>query len=146
MTDGRSPVEILLVEDNPGDVRLIGEAWKECSVRTHLSVVRNGEEAMSFLRREGGFASAPRPDLVLIDLNLPRKDGRELLTEIRQDPDLRRLPVIVLTTSKAEVDVLRCYDLQANCYIIKPVGLDRLCEVLKSIQNFWFNVATLPPS
>jgi two-component system, chemotaxis family, response regulator Rcp1 len=139
-----APIEILLVEDNPGDVRLTVEALKEGKVRNHMSVVTDGEKAMSFLRREDGYADSPRPDLILLDLNLPRKDGREVLAEIKEDPDLRRIPVVVLTTSKAEEDIVRSYNLHANCYITKPVDLDQFISVVRSIEDFWFSVVRLP--
>ena len=138
------PIEILLVEDNPGDVRLTAEALKEGKIRNHMSVVADGEEAMAFLRREGAHASAPRPDLVLLDLNLPRKDGREVLAEIKEDDALKRIPVVVLTTSKAEEDILRTYNLHANCYITKPVDLDQFITVVRTIEDFWFSVVSLP--
>jgi CheY-like chemotaxis protein len=139
-------IEILLVEDNPGDVRLMEEAFKEGSVTSHLNVVGNGEEALAFLRKQEGFISAPRPDLVILDLNLPRKDGREVLAEIKSDPDLKRIPVVVLTTSDAEQDVTRSYNLHANCYITKPVGLERFFTVIHRIEAFWLSVAHLPPT
>jgi CheY-like chemotaxis protein len=139
------PVEILLVEDNPGDVRLAVEALKEGKVRNNLSVVEDGSEAMSFLRREGKYALAPRPDLILLDLNLPKKDGREVLAEIKADDSLRRIPVVVLTTSKAEQDILRTYDLHANCYITKPVDLEQFIAVVKSVEDFWLTIVKLPP-
>lgn len=139
------PIEILLVEDNPGDVRLTIEALKEGKVRNNLSVARDGVEALAFLRREGSFANATRPDLVLLDLNLPKKDGREVLAEIKNDPALRRIPVVVLTTSKAEEDILRTYDLHANCYITKPVDLEQFISVVRSIDDFWLAVVRLPP-
>jgi chemotaxis family two-component system response regulator Rcp1 len=138
------PIEILLVEDNPGDVRLTIEALKEGKVRNNLSVTKDGVEALAFLRREGVFASAARPDLILLDLNLPRKDGREVLAEIKDDAVLRRIPVVVLTTSKAEEDILRTYDLHANCYITKPVDLDQFIQVVRSIDDFWLSVVRLP--
>ena len=138
------PIEILLVEDNPGDVRLTVEALKEGKIRNHMSVVGDGEAAIAFLRREGAHADAPRPDLVLLDLNLPRKDGREVLEDIKEDEDLRRIPVVVLTTSKAEEDIVRMYDLHANCYITKPVNLDQFINVIKTIESFWFSVVSLP--
>jgi len=138
-------MEILLVEDNPGDARLAAEAFKEGRVRTRLHVVQDGIEAMSFLRRQGPYEVAPRPDLVLLDLNLPRKDGREVLAEIKQDSGLRRIPVIVLTTSQAESDVTRSYDLHANCYIVKPVDFDRFIDVVKGIEDFWCSLVKLPP-
>ncbi|NVJ00796.1 response regulator [Myxococcus sp. AM009] len=140
-----SPIEILLVEDNPGDVRLTIEAFKEGKVSNRLSVARDGVEALSFLRRQGAYADAARPDLILLDLNLPRKDGREVLAEIKVDPALRRIPVVVLTTSKAEEDILRTYDLHANCYIAKPVDLEQFISVVRSIDDFWLSVVRLPP-
>ncbi len=139
------PVEVLLVEDNPGDVRLTREALKEGSIRSHLHVARDGVEALAFLRRQGEHAGAPRPDLVLLDLNLPRKDGREVLTEIKEDAALRQIPVVVLTSSQADEDIRRAYDLHANCYIAKPVDLDRFIHVVRSIEEFWFTVVKLPP-
>jgi two-component system, chemotaxis family, response regulator Rcp1 len=139
------PIEILLVEDNPGDVRLTVEALKEGKVHNNLAVAKDGVEALAYLRREGSHASANRPDLILLDLNLPRKDGREVLAEIKEDPVLRRIPVVVLTTSKAEEDILRTYDLHANCYITKPVDLDQFISVVRSIDDFWLSVVRLPP-
>ena len=139
------PIEILLVEDNPGDVRLTIEALKEAKVSNNLHVAVDGVEAMAFLRREGKYAEAPHPDLVLLDLNLPKKDGREVLAEIKSDPALRRIPVVVMTTSKAEEDILRSYDLHANCYITKPVDLDQFITVVKSIEDFWLTIVKLPP-
>jgi CheY-like chemotaxis protein len=138
------PIEILLVEDNPGDVRLTIEALKEGKVSNRLSVARDGVEALAFLRREGPHANAPRPDLILLDLNLPRRDGREVLAEVKADARLRRIPVVVLTTSKAEEDILRTYDLHANCYITKPVDLDQFISVVRSIDDFWLSVVRLP--
>ena len=142
-TRGR-PIEILLVEDNPGDVRLTIEALKEGKVRNRLSVARDGVEALAFLRRQGPHAGSTRPDLILLDLNLPRKDGREVLAEIKEDVSLRRIPVVVLTTSKAEEDILRTYDLHANCYITKPVDLEQFISVVRSIDDFWLSVVRLP--
>lgn len=139
------PIEILLVEDNPGDVRLTVEALKEGRVRNSLAVAKDGVEALAYLRRQGSHASANRPDLILLDLNLPRKDGREVLAEIKEDPVLRRIPVVVLTTSRAEEDILRTYDLHANCYITKPVDLDQFISVIRSIDDFWLTVVRLPP-
>jgi chemotaxis family two-component system response regulator Rcp1 len=139
------PVEVLLVEDNPGDVRLTREALKEGTVRNNLHVARDGVEALAFLRRQGEHAGVPRPDLILLDLNLPRKDGREVLTEIKEDASLRQIPVVVLTSSQAEEDIRRAYDLHANCYITKPVDLDRFINVVRSIEDFWFTVVKLPP-
>ena len=141
--DGRA-VEVLLIEDNPGDVRLTREALKEAKVHNNLSVVNDGLDAMSFLRREGRFAQAPRPDLVLLDLNMPRKDGREVLAEVKADPDLRRIPVVVLTTSKAEEDILRSYDLHANSYVTKPVDFEQFMKVVRSIEEFWLSVVKFP--
>ncbi|MBA3818667.1 MAG: response regulator [Deltaproteobacteria bacterium] len=138
------PIEILLVEDNPGDVRLTEEALREGKVRNNLHVARDGVEAIAFLRREGKFANATRPELVLLDLNLPRKDGREVLSEIKNDPDLQTIPVVVLTTSSAEVDILKSYKLHANCYITKPVDLEQFIKVVKSIDDFWLSVVRLP--
>jgi len=138
------PVEILLVEDNPGDVRLTEEALHEAKVRNNLSVVGDGVEAMAFLRREGVHGDAPRPDIILLDLNLPKMDGREVLARVKADPDLKRIPVVILTTSKAEEDVLRTYELHANCFISKPVGFEQFMRVVHSIENFWLSIVTLP--
>ena len=138
------PIEILLVEDNPGDVRLTVEGLKESKVRNNLNIARDGVEAMQFVRREGQYVGAVRPDLILLDLNLPRMDGREVLAEIKSDPKLKTIPVVVLTTSGAEQDVLRSYELQANCYITKPVDLEQFIAVVKSIEDFWFTIVTLP--
>jgi len=138
------PIEILLVEDNPGGVRLTAEAFKENKLRNELHVVGDGVEAMAFLRREGKYASAPRPDLILLDLKLPKKDGREVLAEIKEDKNLRRIPVVILTSSKAEEDIIRTYDLHANCYVTKPVGLEEFIAVVKSIENFWLSIVKLP--
>lgn len=146
MTDGVSGrvLEILLVEDNPGDVRLTMEALHDAKVINTIHVVEDGVEALTYLRREGKYADAPRPDVVLLDLNLPKKDGRQVLEEIKCDDELRRIPVVVLTTSSAERDVLMSYDLQANCFITKPVDLDQFLGVVKSIEHFWLSVVTLP--
>ena len=138
------PVEILLVEDNPGDVGLTRETLKDSKLLNHMSVAENGVEAMAFLRREGKYAHATRPDLILLDLNLPKKDGREVLAEIKTDEQLRRIPVVVLTTSSTEQDILRTYDLHANCYITKPVDLDQFIAVVKAIEEFWFTIVKLP--
>jgi two-component system, chemotaxis family, response regulator Rcp1 len=138
-------IEILLVEDNAGDVRLTLEALKEARVHNHMSVARDGVEALAFLRREGQYAASPRPDLILLDLNLPRKDGREVLAEIKADPRLRSIPVVILTTSKAEEDILKTYDLHANCYITKPVDLGCFLDVVKAIEGFWLTIVRLPP-
>lgn len=140
------PVEILLVEDNPGDKRLTEEALNEGKIRNNLSWVADGEEAMRFLHREGKYTHSPRPDLILLDLNLPKKDGREVLTDIKTDPSLRRIPTVVLTTSRAEQDVLRAYDEHANCFINKPVDLDQFLDVVKSIEDFWLTVVRRPPT
>ncbi|CAA7620012.1 Response regulator rcp1 [Candidatus Terasakiella magnetica] len=137
--------EILLVEDNPGDARLAQEALKEGRMTSRLKVVVDGVEAMAYLRREGPYAGSPRPHLILLDLNLPRKDGRQVLAELKVDEDLRRIPVVVLTTSQAEQDIMRSYDLHANCYITKPVDLDRFISVVRSIEEYWCSVVTLPP-
>jgi CheY-like chemotaxis protein len=137
------PVEILLVEDNPGDVRLTLEAFKEGKIHNHLSVVSDGVEALAFLRREGPYADAPRPDLILLDLNLPKKDGRDVLAEINEEEDLKQIPVVVLTTSNAELDVLRTYDLHASCYITKPVDFSQFVTVVKLIEDFCFTVMKL---
>jgi len=139
------PINILLVEDNPGDVRLTIEALKENKMRNNLHVVEDGMEAMAFLRREGRYAGAPRPDLVLLDLNLPKKDGCQVLAEIKADEDLRRIPVVILTTSQAEEDVVRSYTLHANCYVTKPVDLDQFIKVVRSIEEFWLTIVKLPP-
>lgn len=138
------PVEILLVEDNPGDVRLTREALEEGKVLNNLNVARDGVEAMAFLRHQGRYAEARRPQLILLDLNLPRKDGREVLAEIKGDGSLKRIPVVVLTTSGAEQDVFDSYDLQANCYITKPIELDLFLETVRSMGDFWMNVVKLP--
>ena len=143
MRDGK-PLEILLVEDNPADVRLTKEAFREGKILNNLVVAKDGVEAMDVLRGGGKFAGTPRPDLILLDLNLPRKDGREVLAEIKSDPALMRIPVVVLTTSRAESDVLKTYNLHANCYVVKPVDLDQFISVVKSIDNFWLTAVTLP--
>lgn len=137
-------VEILLVEDNPGDVRLTVEAFKEEKLRNNVSVVEDGVKALAFLRRESKYASAPRPDLILLDLNLPEKDGREVLAEIKADEYLKHIPVVVLTTSEAEEDIIKTYNLHANCYITKPVDLEQFIKVVKSIEDFWFTIVKLP--
>ena len=143
-TDIGRPAEVLLVEDSPGDVRLTREALKEGKVRNNLSVVSDGVEAMEFLRREGQYADAPRPDIVLLDLNMPRKDGREVLAEMKSDEALKRIPVVILTTSEAEQDILRTYDLHANCYLTKPVDLEQFISIVKSVEDFWLTIVQLP--
>ena len=140
------PVEILLVEDNPGDVRLAQEALREGEVHNNLHVASDGEEALRFLRRERGYEQAVRPDLILLDLNLPKLDGREVLSEIKADPSLRRIPVVVLTTSDADSDIARSYDLHANCYITKPVDIEQFIVLVQSIEAFWFTIVKLPPA
>ena len=139
------PVEILLVEDNPGDVRLTREALKEGKIRNNLNVASDGVEALRYLRREGPYAGAARPDLILLDLNLPKMDGREVLQAVKADASLRNIPVVVLTSSAAEQDIVRAYDLHANCYVSKPVDLDQFIHVVKSIEDFWFSIVKLPP-
>ena len=143
---GGKALEILLVEDNPADVRLTQEAFRDGKIHNTLAVVKDGVEAMEFLRRQGRFKDVPRPDIILLDLNLPRKDGREVLEEIKSDEILKRIPVVVLTTSKAEEDVVRTYNLHANCYVTKPVDLEKFIVVVKSIDVFWLTVVTLPPN
>ncbi|MEO0107646.1 MAG: response regulator [candidate division WOR-3 bacterium] len=139
------PIEILLVEDNPGDMRLTVEAFKDGKVRNNLNWVQDGEEAIAYLRREGRFADATRPDLILLDLNLPKKDGRQVLAEIKSDPKLAPIPVVVLTTSKAEEDIIRSYALHANCYITKPVDFEQFINVIRQLEDFWLSVVRLPP-
>jgi chemotaxis family two-component system response regulator Rcp1 len=139
------PIQILMIEDNEGDVLLTMRAFKTAKVSNNLNVVRDGVEAMDFLHRRGDFASAPRPDLVLLDLNLPRRDGRQVLADMKADPLLRSIPVVILTSSKAEDDVARMYDLHANCYIVKPVDFHRLIEIVQAIEGFWLSIVRLPP-
>lgn len=148
MTNGNfmAPIEVLLVEDSPADVRLTKEALKEEKMHINLHVVGDGVEAMQFLHREGKFEKAIPPDLILLDLNLPRKDGREVLKEIKSDADLKRIPVVVLTISKAEEDILKTYNLHANCYITKPIDLNQFSHVVKSIKEFWLTIVKLPPN
>lgn len=148
MTDqnGNKIIDILLVEDNPGDARLALEALKDSKVKNKMYHVENGVEAMAFLRKQGKHADKPRPDLVLLDLNMPKKDGREVLTEIKADDDLKRIPVVILTVSKAEEDVLKAYDLHANCFITKPIDLSQFLKVVKSIEDFWLTIVKLPPN
>ncbi len=139
------PVNILLVEDNPGDADLAREALESSKVNNELHVVEDGVKAMSFLRGEGVYSDTPHPDLILLDLNLPKKDGRQVLEEIKQDDNLKRIPVVILTTSKAEEDVLRSYNLHANCYITKPIDLNQFLHVVRSIEDFWLSIVLLPP-
>ena len=139
-----APIEILLVEDSPGDVRLTREAFRDAKVHINLHVASDGAEAMAFLAREGKHSNVPRPDLILLDLNLPKKDGREVLEEVKESSSLKSIPVVILTTSASEEDILRSYRLHANCYITKPVNLDGFLKVVKSIDNFWLSVVQLP--
>lgn len=139
-----NPVEILLVEDNPGDIRLIQEAFKEGGISSRLNIARDGEQALAFLRQEGVFAKSPRPAFILLDLNLPRKDGREVLYEIKRDKALRQIPVVILSTSTAAEDVRRAYDLHANCYVPKPLDVEKLVQLGKSLEEFWLSTAILP--
>ncbi|NBE80929.1 response regulator [Micromonospora rubida] len=143
--DGRSPIEVLLVEDDPGDVLMTQEAFEEHKLRNRLTVVSDGDEALAYLRREGQFADAVAPDLILLDLNLPRRDGREVLEEIKQDEQLCRIPVVVLTTSQADEDILRSYQLHANAYVTKPVDFEQFISVVRQIDEFFVSVVKLPP-
>jgi chemotaxis family two-component system response regulator Rcp1 len=138
-------IEILLIEDSPADILLTREAFEESRILNSLHVAEDGVQAMDFLYKRGAYASAPRPDLILLDLNLPRKNGREVLAEIKADSDLKKIPIVILTTSSAEEDVLKAYDLNANCYVVKPVGFDNFMEAIQSIRHFWFSIVTLPP-
>jgi CheY-like chemotaxis protein len=142
---GGRPIEILLVEDNAGDVRLAREGLRECKLLNNLHVADDGVKALAFLRRQGEHAKAPRPDLIMLDLNLPRKDGREVLKEIKEDDDLKRIPVVILTTSKAEEDIVKSYSLHANCYVTKPLAIEQFITVVKAIESFWFTIVKLPP-
>ncbi|MEU0793694.1 response regulator [Amycolatopsis sp. NPDC005961] len=144
MTQAHDPIDILLVEDDPGDVLMTREAFEYHKIRNALHVASDGVEALEFLNRKGRFGKAPRPGLILLDLNLPRKDGRELLGEIKQDPDLRTIPVVVLTTSEADEDIVRSYDLHANAYVTKPVDFEKFVEVVRKIDDFWVTVVQLP--
>jgi CheY-like chemotaxis protein len=144
MTPDAQPIEVLLVEDDPGDVLLTREAFEDHKLRNNLHVVNNGVDALSFLAKEGEYTEAPTPDLILLDLNLPRMDGREVLGAIKSDETLRRIPVVVLTTSEAEEDVLRSYDLHANAYVTKPVDFDRFIDVVRRIDDFFVSVVKLP--
>ncbi|MEH2069760.1 MAG: response regulator [Nostoc sp.] len=139
------PIEVLLVEDNPGDAQLTRIALEDSKISIHLNVVEDGVEAMAFLRKQEKYVTAAHPDIVLLDLNLPKKDGREVLAEIKADEKLKRIPVVVLTTSQAEEDIIKAYNLSANCYITKPVDFDQFVKIIKSIENFWFTIVKLPP-
>jgi CheY-like chemotaxis protein len=145
MTTVIMPIEVLLVEDNPGDAELTRIALEDSKISIHLNVVEDGVEAMAFLRKQEKYAKVPHPDIVLLDLNLPRKDGREVLAEIKADQNLKRIPVVVLTTSQSEEDILKAYNLSANCFITKPVDFDQFVKIVKSIENFWFAIVKLPP-
>lgn len=138
------PADFLLVEDNPGDVRLTQEALKNHKIKNNLHVTTDGEEAMDFLRRRGKYQNAPRPDIILLDLNLPRKDGREVLAEIKSDPDLKTIPVVIITSSEAEQDIIKSYNLNANCYVTKPVDLNQFIKVVQSVNDFWLTIVKLP--
>ncbi len=138
------PIEILMAEDNPGDVRLTREALRDAKLHNNLTVVPDGVEALAYLRREGKYARAVRPDMILLDWNMPRKSGREVLEEVKADPALRRIPVVVLTSSQADEDIVKAYELHANCYVTKPVGLDQFIAAVQSIQDFWFTIVRLP--
>jgi two-component system, chemotaxis family, response regulator Rcp1 len=138
------PIEILLVEDNPGDSRLAKEALKESKLKNNLYVAEDGVEAMNFLFQTGKYSKMPRPDLIILDLNLPKKDGREVLAEIKNDDNLKRIPVVILTISKAEEDILKTYNLHANCYVTKPLDLDQFMKVVRSIEDFWLTIVKLP--
>jgi CheY-like chemotaxis protein len=140
------PVEILVVDDNPGDVQLVVEALQDAKLTNQLHSVGDGVEALAFLRREGPYAGVPRPDLIILDLNLPKKDGGAVLQEIKADPNLRGIPVVVLTTSRADHDILKSYDLNANCYITKPVDFEQFIAAVQAIDHFWFAIVTLPPN
>jgi two-component system, chemotaxis family, response regulator Rcp1 len=137
--------DILIVEDNPGDARLIKEVLNSNKIFTSLHIVKDGVEAMEFLRNEGKFRSVPKPDLIILDLNLPRKDGREVLSEIKSDMELKHIPIVIMTISQAEEDILKSYNLHANCYITKPIDLNQFIKVVKSIEDFWFTIVKLPP-
>jgi CheY-like chemotaxis protein len=138
------PIEVLLVEDNPGDAQLTRIALNDGKMCINLSLTEDGVDALAFLRKQGNYADAPRPDLILLDLNLPRKDGREVLAEIKADPSLRRIPVVVLTTSQSDTDILQAYELAANCFITKPVDFDQFVKIVQTIEDFWFTVVKLP--
>lgn len=140
----REPAEILLVEDNPGDIRLIQEAFKEGGFSSHLNITRDGEQALAFLRRQGDYAKSPRPSFIILDLNLPRKDGREVLAEVKKDRELRQIPVVILSTSTSAEDILHAYDLHANCYVPKPLDIEHLVQLGRSLEEFWLSTAILP--
>ncbi len=146
-TDAKPPqsVDILLIEDNPGDVRLIQEALQDGKLLNRIATVPDGQKALAYLRKQGGYAQATRPDLILLDLNIPRKDGREVLAEIKADPHLRSIPVVIVTSSQAEEDILRSYNTHANCYVAKPVDLEKFVAVVKAIEEFWVTIVKLPP-
>jgi CheY-like chemotaxis protein len=146
-TDARPPqsVDILLIEDNPGDVRLIQEALQDGKLLNRVATVTDGQKALAYLRKEGSYAQATRPDLILLDLNIPRKDGREVLAEIKADPHLRSIPVVIVTSSQAEEDILRSYNTHANCYVTKPVDLEKFVSVVRAIEEFWVSIVRLPP-
>jgi CheY-like chemotaxis protein len=146
MTDGEKKVEILLVEDNPADVRLVREALKDGKISNNLSVVGDGVEAMDFLTKKGKYASSPRPHLILLDLNLPRKNGREVLAEVKSDENLKRIPVVIMTVSDDEKDILLTYNQHANCYIKKPLNFEQFNQIVQGIENFWFTIVCLPPT
>lgn len=139
-----SPIQVLMVDDDDGDVELTRTAWKNHKLRVDLHSVPDGEQALAFLRREGQYAQAPRPDLILLDLNMPRKDGREVLADVKSDPDLKLIPIVILTTSSAETDILKSYELGCNCYATKPVGFKEFTDIVKKIEEFWFTVIKLP--
>lgn len=144
MKESAEPINILIVEDNPGDARLAVEALTEGKITNNISIVQDGVEAISFLRREKGYSDTPRPDLILLDLNLPKMNGKDVLAIIKNDSKLKRIPVIILTTSDADQDISATYKLQANCYITKPVGFDQFIKVVQSVENFWLSVVKLP--
>jgi len=146
MTAMGRPIEILLVEDNEGDARLAKEALSDAKVANNLAWVKDGVEALAYLRGKGEFKGTVRPDVILLDLNLPKKDGREVLAEVKQDPDLRRIPVVILTVSEAQEDIVKTYDLHANCYIRKPIDLDQFIKVVRAIESFWLTIVKLPPN
>ena len=145
MNDNNEPIEILLVEDNPGDARLAVEALKDSKINNNLYHVKDGVEATDFLRQRGGYAGVPVPDLILLDLNLPRKDGREVLAEVKEDPRLRLIPVVVMTSSEAERDLVKTYGLHANAYVVKPLDMDGFVEVVQGVKDFWLTIVKLPP-